>query len=148
MTTETKNRIPWYLWPFAALWKLLAVIVEMTGRLVAMILGIVLMIVGVLISLTIVGAIVGVPLAVVGLLLFIILRLIPGRSAHMRYTISTLAIWSIVIMSLSTFIIMSTVIVKEGGLSRLLLGFFLSLCLSLRPLGSSGHSGFLFGLRC
>jgi hypothetical protein len=71
MTTETKNRIPWYLWPFAALWKLLAVIVEMTGRLVAMILGIVLMIVGVLVSLTIVGAIVGVPLAVVGLLLFI-----------------------------------------------------------------------------
>jgi hypothetical protein len=71
MTTETKNRIPWYLWPFAALWKLLAVIVEMTGRLVAMVLGIVLMIVGVLVSLTIVGAIVGVPLAVVGLLLFI-----------------------------------------------------------------------------
>ena len=66
MTTETKNRIPWYLWPFAAIWKLLAVIVEMTGRLVAMILGIVLMIVGVLVSLTIVGAIVGVPLAVVG----------------------------------------------------------------------------------
>lgn len=71
MTTNTKHHTPWYLWPFAAIWKLLAVIVEMTGRLVAMILGIVLMIVGVLISLTIIGAIVGVPLAVVGLLLFI-----------------------------------------------------------------------------
>lgn len=45
-------------------------------------------------------------IAIIGLLLYIILRLIPGRSAHMRYTISTLAIWSIVIMSLSTFIIM------------------------------------------
>jgi hypothetical protein len=71
MTTHTKAHIPWYLWPFAAIWKLLAVVVELTGRLVAMILGIVLMIVGVLVSLTIVGAIVGIPLAIVGLLLFI-----------------------------------------------------------------------------
>jgi hypothetical protein len=70
MTTHAK-RIPWYLWPFAAIWKLLAVIVEMTGRLVAMILGIVLMIVGGLVSLTLVGAIVGIPLAIVGLLLFL-----------------------------------------------------------------------------
>lgn len=69
MTTQ-KQHIPWYLWPFAALWKLLAVIVEMTGRFVAMVLGIVLLVVGVIISLTIIGAIVGVPLAVVGLLLF------------------------------------------------------------------------------
>ncbi|HRJ55026.1 MAG TPA: hypothetical protein PK152_20130 [Anaerolineales bacterium] len=69
MTTQ-KRHIPWYLWPFAAIWKLLAVIVEMTGRFVAMVLGIVLVIVGVLVSLTIVGAIVGVPLALIGLLLF------------------------------------------------------------------------------
>ena len=71
MTTHSEHHIPWYLWPFAAIWKLLAVIVELTGRLVAMILGIVLMIVGVVVSLTLVGAIVGVPLAIVGLLLFI-----------------------------------------------------------------------------
>lgn len=71
MTTDTKHHTPWFLWPFVAIWKLLAIIVEMTGRLVAMILGIVLMIVGVLVSLTIVGAIVGVPLAIIGLLLFI-----------------------------------------------------------------------------
>lgn len=45
-------------------------------------------------------------IAVVGLLLFIILRLIPGRSAHIRYTISTMALWMILMMSLSTFIIM------------------------------------------
>ena len=69
MTTQEK-RVPWYLWPFVAIWKLLAVIVEMTGRLVAMILGIVLMLVGVLVSLTVIGAIVGVPLALIGLLLF------------------------------------------------------------------------------
>jgi len=71
MTTHAKNHTPWYLWPFAAIWKLLAVIVEMTGRLVARILGSVLMSVGVIVSLTIVGAIVGVPLAIVGLLLFL-----------------------------------------------------------------------------
>ena len=31
-------------------------------------------------------------IAAIGLLLYIILRLIPGRSAHVRYTISTMAI--------------------------------------------------------
>jgi len=71
MTTHAKAHIPWYLWPFAAIWKLLAVIVELTGRFVAMVLGIVLIIVGVLVSLTIVGAIIGVPLAIIGLLLFL-----------------------------------------------------------------------------
>jgi len=71
MTTETKSRIPWYLWPFAALWKLLAVIIEMTGRFVAMVLGIVLIVVGVIVSMTIIGAIVGIPLAVIGLLLLL-----------------------------------------------------------------------------
>ncbi|MGB3077656.1 MAG: M56 family metallopeptidase, partial [Saprospiraceae bacterium] len=45
-------------------------------------------------------------IAAIGLLLYIILRLIPGRSAHIRYTISTMAIWMIVITVLSTFIIM------------------------------------------
>ena len=71
MTTETKKHIPWYLWPFAALWKLLAVIVEMTGRFVAMVLGIVFIVVGMIVSLTIVGAIVGIPLAIIGLLLLL-----------------------------------------------------------------------------
>ena len=71
MTTQTKQHIPWYLWPFAAIWKLLAVIVELTGRFVAMVLGIALILVGVILSLTIVGAIVGLPLAVIGLLLLL-----------------------------------------------------------------------------
>ncbi len=71
MTTQTKSRFPWFLWPFVALWRLLATIVELTGRFVAMILGIVFIIVGILVSLTIVGAIVGIPLAVIGLLLLL-----------------------------------------------------------------------------
>jgi hypothetical protein len=71
MTTQEKHHVPWYLWPFVAIWKLVAVIVEMTGRLVAMIIGIVFVIVGVIVSLTIVGAIIGIPLAIIGLLLFL-----------------------------------------------------------------------------
>lgn len=71
MTAQSKHSTPWYLWPFAFIWKLLATIVELTGRFVAMVLGVVLVIVGVIVSLTIVGAIVGVPLALIGLLLFL-----------------------------------------------------------------------------
>ncbi len=67
--TETKPNVPWYIWPFVTLWKLIAGIVTLTGRLVAVILGLVLMLVGILVSLTVVGAIVGIPLAIVGFLL-------------------------------------------------------------------------------
>ena len=69
MTTVQKRKVPGILWPFWALWKLISGIVEFTGRIVAVILGLVFMIVGIVISLTIVGAIVGIPLAIVGLLL-------------------------------------------------------------------------------
>jgi len=55
--------------PFKAIWRLVTFIFELTGRLLAIVLGIVLMIVGVLVSLTVVGAIIGMPLAVFGLLL-------------------------------------------------------------------------------
>ena len=71
MTTKSRSHTPWFLWPFVAIWKLLAIIVELTGRFVAMVLGIVFMVVGVIVSLTIVGAIVGIPLAVIGLLLLL-----------------------------------------------------------------------------
>ena len=65
MTTETKSHTPWFLWPFVALWKLLAVIVEMTGRFVAMVLGLVFIVVGIIVSLTLIGAIIGIPLAII-----------------------------------------------------------------------------------
>jgi beta-lactamase regulating signal transducer with metallopeptidase domain len=45
-------------------------------------------------------------IAAIGFLLYVILRLTQDRSAHVRYTISTMAVWMIVIMVLSTFIIM------------------------------------------
>ncbi len=66
-----KHRTPWYLWPFVALWRLIATIVELTGRFVAMVLGLVFILVGVIVSLTVIGAIVGIPMAIIGLLLFL-----------------------------------------------------------------------------
>ncbi len=69
--SKQDDRTPWFWWPFVALWKLVAGIIEMTGRLVAAILGLVLMIVGVILTLTIIGAIVGIPLIIFGFLLII-----------------------------------------------------------------------------
>jgi hypothetical protein len=63
------ERVPWFLWPFWAIWRLVAFIIEMTGRLVGLILGAVFIVVGVIVSLTVVGAIIGIPLALFGLML-------------------------------------------------------------------------------
>ena len=70
MSGEGKDT-PWYLWPFVALWELLAGIIKLTGRLVAAILGLVLIILGVLLCLTIIGAIVGIPLLIFGFMLIV-----------------------------------------------------------------------------
>ena len=64
-----QKKTPWFLWPFAALWRLVTWILELTGRFVAILLGIVFMIVGVIVTLTVIGAIVGVPLVLFGVLL-------------------------------------------------------------------------------
>ena len=69
--SKVKKQVPWYLWPFWLIWRLVIGIVELTGRLVGAILGLVLMIVGVVASLTIIGAIVGVPLIIFGFMLMI-----------------------------------------------------------------------------
>jgi hypothetical protein len=62
-------RFLWFLWPFKALWLLVTTILEMTGRLIGMVVGFVFIVVGIVISLTVIGAIVGIPLAIIGLLL-------------------------------------------------------------------------------
>lgn len=67
MSEEKKS--PWFLWPFTAVWRLLTWILELTGRLVVVILGIVLILVGTVLSLTVIGAAVGVPIGVFGVLL-------------------------------------------------------------------------------
>lgn len=65
------SKTPVILWPFTALWNLVGLILKLTGRLVAAILGLVLMIVGVVLCVTVVGIIVGAPLAAFGFALMI-----------------------------------------------------------------------------
>ena len=69
MNDTTDNNVPWILWPFYAIWKLLTLILEITGRILCAILGIGLMAAGVAITLSIVGAIIGIPLTAFGFLL-------------------------------------------------------------------------------
>ena len=68
---KERRRVPWLLWPFVALWRLLAGILELTGRLVGAVLGLVLVIVGFVVSLTVIGAVIGIPLALLGFLLMV-----------------------------------------------------------------------------
>ena len=69
MTDSTPSRVPWILWPFYALWKLLTLILGITGRILCALLGLVLMAAGVAISLSVIGAVLGIPLAAFGFLL-------------------------------------------------------------------------------
>jgi hypothetical protein len=64
-----EKRTHWRLWPFVAVWQLLTWILELTGRLVAVILGLLLILVGTVLSLTVIGAVVGVPVGLFGILL-------------------------------------------------------------------------------
>jgi hypothetical protein len=71
MPQHTHRAGAWFLWPFIALWRLLTWILELTGRLVAIVLGIVLIIAGTIVSITVIGAVIGVPLALFGFLLML-----------------------------------------------------------------------------
>ena len=53
--TEESKRTPWFLWPFVAIWDLITWILQLTGRLVAAILGLVFMIVGAILTITVIG---------------------------------------------------------------------------------------------
>ncbi len=65
------EKTPLLLWPFVALWRLVAFIFELTGRLVALVIGGVLVLAGAILSLTGVLAVVGIPMILFGLLLLI-----------------------------------------------------------------------------
>ena len=71
MNGSADRHVPWLLWPFYALWRLLTLILGLTGRLLSVILGIGLMAAGVAIALSVVGAPLGVPLAALGFLLLV-----------------------------------------------------------------------------
>jgi hypothetical protein len=71
MMTNSRSRVPWLLWPFAAIWDLLAFILGLTGRLVAAVLGLALLIVGGVLTLLVITAWLGIPLAIFGFLLMV-----------------------------------------------------------------------------
>ena len=60
---------PAYMWPAVALVRVVAVTLEWTGRLVALVLGGVFVLIGALLTATVLGAVIGLPLMAIGLLL-------------------------------------------------------------------------------
>lgn len=71
MNDPADRHVPWLLWPFYAVWRLLTFILGVIGRLLSALLGIILMTAGVTITLSVVGAPFGVPLAALGFLLLV-----------------------------------------------------------------------------
>lgn len=71
MSQERTHHVPWIFWPFAALWGFLAFVLNLTGRLIGVVLGLALMIVGFILTLTVVGAPFGIPIGIVGFLLLL-----------------------------------------------------------------------------
>ncbi|RLA29199.1 MAG: hypothetical protein DRQ63_01515 [Gammaproteobacteria bacterium] len=71
MNDSADRHVPWLLWPFYAVWRLLTFILGIIGRLLSALLGILLMTAGVSVALTVVGAPFGVPLAALGFLLLV-----------------------------------------------------------------------------
>lgn len=68
---QKKRRTPLLLWPFIGIWKLLALVIRLTGRTLAIVIGFVLMVAGIALTVTLIGAIVGIPLIIVGFLLMV-----------------------------------------------------------------------------
>ncbi len=71
MVENEEKRIPWILWPFYAVWRLLTFILNITGRIISAFIGLALMAAGVAITLSIVGAPLGIPMAAFGFLLLV-----------------------------------------------------------------------------
>lgn len=68
---HVQRSIPFFLWPFYAIWRFLTFVLIATGRMICAVLGVVLLIVGVLLTVTIAGAPFGIPLTAVGGLLLV-----------------------------------------------------------------------------
>jgi hypothetical protein len=71
MSRPARETAPWFLWPVAAVWDLVAFLVTLTGRLIGVVLGLTLLTLGLVLTLTVVLAPVGVPIMVVGILLMV-----------------------------------------------------------------------------
>jgi hypothetical protein len=71
MNDSADRSIPWLLWPFYALWRLLTFVLGLIGRLLSALLGLGLMVAGVAITLSVAGAPLGIPLTALGFLLLV-----------------------------------------------------------------------------
>lgn len=59
------------LWPFMLIFNLISGIINLTGRFIGIVLGMVLMMLGLVATITIIGGIIGIPLIIFGFLLMI-----------------------------------------------------------------------------
>ena len=71
MSENRESKTSWILWPFKAIWDLLATILGLTGRLIAAALGFILMIVGIILSMSVIAIPVGIPFIIFGFLLML-----------------------------------------------------------------------------
>lgn len=71
MSDSGKNHIPFLLWPFYAVWRLLTFILELVGRVFCGVLGLALMIAGIMVTITVLAAPVGIPITALGFLLLV-----------------------------------------------------------------------------
>ncbi len=71
MPDNEERQIPWILWPFYAIWRIVTFIFELTGRIICAIIGLALMAAGVAITITVVAAPIGIPIVAFGFLLLV-----------------------------------------------------------------------------
>ena len=71
MSDNEEKQIPWLLWPFYAIWRVVSFIFELTGRIICVLIGLALMAAGVAITITVVAAPIGIPIAAFGFLLLV-----------------------------------------------------------------------------
>jgi len=71
MSENEEKQIPWLLWPFYAIWRILTFILELTSRIICALIGLALMAAGVAITVTVVAAPIGSPIAAFGFLLLV-----------------------------------------------------------------------------
>ena len=71
MSENEEKQIPWLLWPFYAIWRVVTFVLELTGRIICALIGLALMAAGVAITVTVVAAPIGIPIAAFGFLLLV-----------------------------------------------------------------------------
>lgn len=71
MNAPIKRRTPLLLWPVVLCWRFVTMVANLTGILLAILLGIVFMMIGWVLISTVIGAFIGIPLFIFGLLLLI-----------------------------------------------------------------------------